>query len=1039
MARRSLSALAPFVLFAAFAAGLPPSAGAQGPPCQPCAGVVAASPAQLDAIASEIASGAGFEERHPLYVAWNLDLAPVPGQAPDAAPSPIDVSAAVAATQAVRKAGATPWVRLLFSTPPPLVENTARLDLELAAAAALARGAADATHFEIVWQPRGAASETAASDTADPEGYAFLIKRAAVAITGAQPDARVIAGPFAADPDALRKLYGQDVAAYLDGIALRPGAGAGADASLASAVAALAELDPGRPVVVDALPLPDPASAALADAARSAAVGVAVTLFDLPAAAEVTTATVTPFIVLATEFRGDLSYDASYGPEGAPNGAWSFVRGKDLGLRVIATTGGSGNPMPSGASGTAGEPPEVTLEFPDPQLLSPDEIDPATGQVRTLFGVRRSSTGISVPVPADQPVAVLRLERGEATDLASTVKERVNVAGERQIPVEEILRRLQANEDAQARRLDDFTATNTTHLRFGAGAGQQNIEATLQGAFFFRRGKGFDWAWQHFYINGVRWRGKSIPEIPLIQPEKAATLPIEISFTRQYTYQLAGSETVDGRDCWVVEFRPAVAPEQGKLYRGRVWIDKQLYLRLRSRAVQLGLEGEVLSNEETLDYTPVDAAGQRAAWGASGSFVLPLRLTGQQLLSVVNATTLVQRETDLTDVTVNPPNFEARREAVMSTDTTMVRDTDKGLRYLVKKPGTTGRVVKEGFDTGRLFAVGGVFYDDALDYPLPLAGANYFDFNYRKTGNQLNLFFAGALNTVSYADPRVGNTRFDLGGDLFALAVPFTDTPYRDGVERKDEEVKARTSNISLKMGHPLGNFVKLGAEYQLTWLKYGTTGKTAAGFAAPSDHFRNTFSLNGRFVRDGYSLGLTGAYNRRSKWEPWGFADNQEYSPNQKDYLTWQGSLAKSWSLPKFQKAGAEILYAGGKDLDRFSKYQFGFFGGTRVQGYQSNRVRAEKLWATHLSYGVAIGKVVRIDAVGDVAWATDRLAGLDNEMLAGVGLQGTFMGPWQTVVNLDVGTPVAGPDHGFGLYLAFLKLFNWPRLEHWLDPTDG
>ncbi len=1030
MPRRFLPALALSLLIVAFA---PAPAGAQGPPCRPCAGLVASSPAQLDAIASEISSSAHFEERHPLYVAWNLALDP--GPEVGAGGSPVDVSATVAETEAVRKAGATPWVRLVFSTPPPLVENTPHLDLELAAAAALARGAADATHFEVVWRPRGAAS-----DTADPEAYAFLLKRAAVAITGAQPDARVIGGPFAADPDALRKLYGQDVAAYLDGVALTlpagtaPGAGGAGDA-LASAVAALTELDPGRPVVVDGQPLPEPASAALAGAARMAAAGVAVTLFDLPAAARVTPTTVLPFVVLAREFQGDLSYDASYGPEGAPAGAWSFVRGKDLALRVIATTGAAGNV----AAPATGEPPEVTLTFPDPQLLSPDEVDPATGEERALFGVRRSAEGISVPVPADRPVAVLRLERGQATDLASTVKERVNVAGERQIPVEEILRRLQANEDAQARRLDHFSATNTTHLSFGAGAGQQNVEATLQGAFFFRQGKGFDWAWQHFYINGVRWRGKSIPEIPLIQPEKAATLPIEISFTRQYTYQLAGSETVDGRDCWVVEFRPAVAPEQGKLYRGRVWIDKQLYLRVRSRAVQLGLEGEVLSNEETLDYTPVDAAGKTAPWGAHGSFVLPLRLTGQQLLSVVNATTLVQRETDLTDVIVNGPEFAARREAVMSSDATMVRDTDKGLRYLVKTPGEPGRVVKEGYDTGRLFALGGVFYDDALDYPLPLAGANYFDFDFRKTGNQLNLFFAGALNTISFADPRVGNSRFDLGGDLFALAVPFTDTPYRDGVERKDEEVKARTSNVSLKMGHPLGNFVKLGAEYELTWLDYGTTGKTAAGFAAPSDHLRHTFALNARLARAGYSLGLSGTYNRRSKWQPWGFADNPEFSPDQKTFLTWEGSLAKSWSLPRFQKAGAEIHYAGGKDLDRFSKYQFGFFGSNRVQGYSSNRVRAEKLWATHLSYGVAIGKVVRIDAVGDVAWATDRLSGLSNEMLAGVGLQGTFMGPWQTVVNLDVGTPIAGPDHGFGLYLVFLKLFDWPRLEHWLDPTDG
>jgi hypothetical protein len=105
---------------------------------------------------------------------------------------------------------------------------------------------------------------------------------------------------------------------------------------------------------------------------------------------------------------------------------------------------------------------------------------------------------------------------------------------------------------------------------------------------------------------------------------------------------------------------------------------------------------------------------------------------------------------------------------------------------------------------------------------------------------------------------------------------------------------------------------------------------------------------------------------------------------------------------------------------------YEFGFFGGSRVHGYQSNRVRAERAYGTHLSYGFELGELLRLDLVGDAALATDRLAGLHNELLAGTGISGTFIGPWQTVVNLDVGVPVVGPDDGFSMYLVFLKLFR-------------
>ena len=71
-------------------------------------------------------------------------------------------------------------------------------------------------------------------------------------------------------------------------------------------------------------------------------------------------------------------------------------------------------------------------------------------------------------------------------------------------------------------------------------------------------------------------------------------------------------------------------------------------------------------------------------------------------------------------------------------------------------------------------------------------------------------------------------------------------------------------------------------------------------------------------------------------------------------------------------------------------------------------------------------MGEVFRLQLIGDAAWATDETAGFDQELLAGVGVAGNFVGPWSTLVRLDVGAAVAGPDEGFTLFLAFLKLFK-------------
>jgi|GEM_PF-312401 len=1063
-----LSRLAlPLVALAAALAATP--ATAQSLPCSPCAGVRVASPEQAvraaDAVGQAAAAqGTELGAEAPLVVAWSMTPGAGADTSVDGAVVDGGIDAARRAAAAVRAAGATPWVTLRFTAPAPLLENTPRLDAEIAAAAAIARGVGDA-FYQLAWDPEGAAA--GAAD--DPAEYAYLVKRAAVAVTGAVPAAagraRVASRPLPADPAALRRLYGEEIAGYLDAAVFAP---AGADAHRALADA-LTEVDPGLPTVVDA-PLPAPASRALGIAAAHAVAGVQLTLFDAAALFDPQTLTsgeerrrpdeaageaagearpgveaMAPLALLAREFSGDIAYDPYSSPRGGE--AWSFVRGSDLGLRVIALA----PPVEAGAEAGADE---LSVLLPDPQLRNPSRIDFTSGEARRVTGLRRDA-GVEVLVPSPGAAVVLRVERVGVAELGGGggVAEELTVADQRGMPVEEILRRLQAFEDAQARRLDHYSAVNTTHLRFGVGAGAVGgFEATFEGPYFFDPETGIDWAWETLYVNGVRWRGDSIPEIPLVQPEKAAAVPGDITFDKTYSYRLRGTEVVAGRDTWVVEFAPAVeiaeaAPADSRdgrstlpglaradadgddgnvsLYRGTVWVDREVYARVRTRAVQLGLEGEVISNEETMTYSPVTRAGGSAEWGEDGAYVLPLNMVAQQLLSVLNGTTLVERETNIRDLLINGQRFADQRAEVMASDVTMVRDTDEGLRYLVPGEVAGERVVKEGFDTSKWFLAGGAFWDDSLDYPLPLGGINYLNLDFRDRGGQLNVFFAGALLAVNLAEPRLFDSRFDAGVDVFGIAVPLADSLYRDGEEILDEEVEIRPLTAALKIGRPLGNFVKWNATYRVRSRDYGATDETAEDFTVPSDHLEHNFQLSSRFTRSGYSLGLNAAYATRSEWEPWGFAGNPGYSEEHEDFLYWGASLAKNWYLPKFQKIGAELVYVDGEDLDRFSKYEFGFFGDTRVHGYRSSRVRAERAYLARASYGFEIGKLLRLDAQFDTALASDEASGLEDEFLAGVGIAGSFVGPWQTLVNLDVGTPVAGPEDGVVAYLVFLKLF--------------
>ncbi|MEM6455760.1 MAG: hypothetical protein AAF772_11745, partial [Acidobacteriota bacterium] len=733
-----------------------------------------------------------------------------------------------------------------------------------------------------------------------------------------------------------------------------------------------------------------------------------------------------PFKLLAREFSGDLSHDP-YAKVSGGDGAWVFVRGEDLGLRVILDLPDPGDAIDTGGLVPVRRAP-VMVTFEDPQLRAPSFVDPATGDATVAFGQRRLKAGLMVPAETPARAAVVRLERTSVIETEGGVEEQLTVDDARQMPVEEILRRLQAFEDAQARKLDHYQAINTQHLRFRLGDGLETLEVTFRGNFFFRQDEGFDWAWEELFINGVRWRSKKLPEIPLIQPEKAATLPLTINFNQRYRYRLRGTETIEtargARDCWVIDFTP-IDPQPGEaLYRGSVWVDREHFARVRTRALQVGLEGEVISNEETIFFSPIDIDGAPTEWGPD-AYVLPLRTVGQQLLSVLNATTQVERETLLTGVQLNGPGFDDARAAMEESDATMVRDTEVGLRYLVKNE-EGEREVKMALDRDRLFALGGVFYDDSLDFPVPLAGVNYLSLDFRGSGNQVNVFFGGALLIANAAEPRLFDSKWDAGINLFGFFIPLGEELFRDGEESPEEEIEGRPLELSLFLGRPLGAFTKLDFTYELEYDSYDTADDTASDFVLPTDTFTHNLGVELTYNRSGWRLNGEFIASWRSDWEFWGLPGNTEFDQEQEDFFRWKVSAAKTWWLPRFTKFGVEVERLDGEDLDRFSKWDFSFFGDSRVSGYANGQVTATEANGLHLSYGLELGEVIRVTLNGDAVWATDEDTGLDDELLAGIGVNGTLIGPWNTIVNFDVGVPLEGPADGVVAYIVFLKLFG-------------
>ena len=839
---------------------------------------------------------------------------------------------------------------------------------------------------------------------ADATLGAYAIKRLAVSAQGEGIAKRIIVERT----DGLAALVDAGANAYFDAVITDA-------ADLGPTFAFFAERDPSKKIfavvpVTSPNPLFDLATAFSKGATRAYANGT------------VSAASLAEFNRIATS---DWAYDSTAKvPVLDAKGATvempvlTFVRGEDLRTMLIAR-------------GDAAAP--SILSLPADRYTKPRRIDSLGEKAITDTGTRGGRLLVGTP-PAKDAYAVV-VDYTEKPD-RTAVRETVDVATERGITVEEIIRNHQSYDAYQESIQPRYIARNTTKLRFEIGGGAEALEAAILGDYFSDPAGRADWVWSEFFINGVKWKYGGIPELPLIQPEKVTQLPLDIHLTNEYRYELVRATDMDGYRVYEVRFEPPPnAPDELPLYRGTVWIDARTWARVRIAMVQLHLTGEVLSNEERVDFVPFSRATKQPLSVAGAAAIdpreliwLPVKVDAQQVISAAGRANVVQRETTFTGFRVDPQEFEAQLASASASDARMVRETEAGLRYLEKR-GDGERVVKEGFDTSQLFMLGGVHHDAGLDYPVvPLGGINYFNFNLFNKGIQTNVFFAGVVLAANATHPNVANTRTNVGLDFFGIAVPVSNTMYRpgeDGIEeRLEETVKNVPIGLTLRAGHPIFRFGKIDLSMGIAHSTYQRAEDTAADFVVPSDTFTLSPSVSFTYARHGYTLSSFYDYNRRTEWEPWG--NLAEYDPDQKSYVRYGGSLGKSFFLPKFQRIGIDVNYLAGQRLDRFSKYELGFFGSQRVHGIKSGSVRAEKAILGHLSYGFVFSQQFRMEMFYDHALIDDTSAGFAREPFQGLGIAGQTVGPYGTLVRLDIGKSIGrNAQDGFVANVVFLKLF--------------
>ncbi|HUE85549.1 MAG TPA: hypothetical protein VMO26_05675 [Vicinamibacterales bacterium] len=617
-------------------------------------------------------------------------------------------------------------------------------------------------------------------------------------------------------------------------------------------------------------------------------------------------------------------------------------------------------------------------------------IDAAAGAQHAASDVRWDDTTSRVEVTL--PITGRPMLVNFSDDAEQIFVDRTTASAERQLSVEEIV----ARHRRYAARLDslvtNYRARALMEQHFRPSLTDPGYDVVTENNFFVDR-QSTEWEELSFSVNGSRW-GADRPAFPLLQAEKVLSLPLELRLNQDYRYRLAGTEQVDGVDCYRVRFDPVTDAEA--LYRGTVWIDRRTFARIKVQAVQSRTSPPVVSNEEIHQYgdvTEIDGVGIR----------LLTSLTARQIILIAGRNLLLEKATTFSEFHVNGSDFVELRETARRGDRIMYRDTERGVRYLVKDGGT--RVVSDRATTrARAMAIG-VLVDPSFGFPLPIFGINYLDFEFRgRSDTQLAVLFGGVLVAGNLQRPRLAGTPIDVSVDFFGIAAPASDRVYAEGTERDAERVLTWPLSAGLNLGWQYTPFQKALLQYHLRYDAYVRDRTTSETFVVPDSALTHGVGGQWELRRGGYSLIGSGTWFARSQWKPWGPDDALEQRPS-RTYAKYAAHLSKDWFFHPFHKVHLNASYFGGSRLDRFSRYQFGLFDDTRIHGVPASGVRFDELAMLRGSYSLNIFEQYRLDLFVEQARGRDRDADARWRPLTGLGAAVNFRAPWNTILRADVG----------------------------------
>jgi hypothetical protein len=637
-----------------------------------------------------------------------------------------------------------------------------------------------------------------------------------------------------------------------------------------------------------------------------------------------------------------------------------------------------------------------------------------------------SAAGLTATCNCRNPFVLISIHKKSSTETA--VFNQVEVKAGVDLGVNEIIARWQQYREAQKLRLDNYQAYSFMNLHFEGTNVAQAFDIAMRHRQFFERGGKMEFVQTEFYVNGVKFSNKHEFPLPQLEPEKVLTQPLELTLNERYTYKLLGTEQIEGAQCYVVGVEPKALDET--LYSGKIWIDGVSFREVRQTLSQRGAKSNIVVNVETQNFTLIDD-------GQGNKFNLLSSISAQQTLNAAGRDFQLQRTLKFSDYSINSPRSANDLAAARRTDAPMYQETDQGLRELKIKNGE--RVLQQTSDKRIVSLVGGAMYGGTFDFPIPIAGISMADFDFRHSGSQLSVFFAGPILATNISKQH--GPKYRLSADLALSALPSENRIYCAAVpsstacigktpdtEVTAEEIWSWEQTIGGRATWQATHHFSATAYTYLAYDIFRRTSDTASTYEPPRNGVKLLPGIQVRLTDKGYIFTADGTRGQRFDWRAFGYSSSTARPQNA--YTLYDADLNKDYYIRKFTKGGWDLAYFGGDQLDRFSRYFPSFFSSPRIHGLPGGTDSFDAIAMSNVHYGFNVMDLMKFEGMYSYARARNLDESSHFKKFDGVEANFNTAGPMGTLIQGTVSYALDGNiaryNSRWGMIIMVFKPFK-------------